>query len=165
MLTLEEMIIRLGVAIALGAIVGWEREVVGKEAGIRTDIVVSAGAALFTIGSIALPYLITPNEGVAMQAIVQNSSALRIISNIVVGIGFLGAGIIIHQGPRVHGLTTAASIWFVAAIGMLAGIGLTAFAAISAIGMTLLLVILRKMDLYKIVEETKKEKVQNAKRK
>lgn len=151
MLTLEEMLIRLGVAIVLGAIVGWEREVVGKEAGIRTDIVVSAGAALFTITGIMVPYLIAPNEGVALQIMI-NSSALHIVSNIVVGIGFLGAGIIIHQGPRVHGLTTAASIWFVAAIGVLAGIGLTLFATISTIGMTALLVILRKIDLYGMVE-------------
>lgn len=155
MLTLEEMVIRLGVAIVLGAIVGWERETVGKEAGIRTDIVVSAGAALFTIASISLPYLIAPNMDVALGVLI-NSSALHMVGNVVVGIGFLGAGIIIHQGPHVRGLTTAAAVWFVAAIGVLAGIGLTAFATISAVGMTALLVVLRKMNLYKIVEGKKK---------
>ena len=156
MLTLEEMLVRLGVAIAIGAIVGWEREALGKEAGIRTDIIVSAGAAIFAITGIVLPYLITPNEAAAIQA-ATNSSALHIVANAVVGIGFLGAGIIIHEGQRVRGLTTAASVWFVAALGVLAGVGLLMFAMISGIGMTLLLVVLRKMDLYKIVEETKKK--------
>ncbi|MEK7479033.1 MAG: MgtC/SapB family protein [Patescibacteria group bacterium] len=162
MLTLEEMLIRLGVAIFLGAIVGWEREVVGKEAGIRTDIVVSAGAALFAMASIMVPYLITPDEATALQVII-NSSSLHIISNVVVGVGFLGAGIIIHQGSRVHGLTTAASVWFVAAIGVLAGIGLMTFAAISTVGLTVLLVILRKIDLYGMVGETKKSKITSTK--
>ena len=162
MLTLEEMLIRLGVAIVLGAIVGWEREVVGKEAGIRTDIVVSAGAALFAMASIMVPYLITPDEATALQVII-NSSSLHIISNVVVGVGFLGAGIIIHQGSRVHGLTTAASVWFVAAIGVLAGIGLMTFAAISTVGLTVLLVILRKIDLYGMVGETKKSKITSTK--
>ncbi len=162
MLTLEEMLIRLGVAIFLGAIVGWEREVVGKEAGIRTDIVVSAGAALFAMASIMVPYLITPDEATALQVII-NSSSLHIISNVVVGVGFLGAGIIIHQGSRVHGLTTAASVWFVAAIGVLAGIGLMTFAAISTVGLTALLVILRKIDLYGMVGETKKSKITSTK--
>ena len=162
MLTLEEMLIRLGVAIVLGAIVGGEREVVGKEAGIRTDIVVSAGAALFAMASIMVPYLITPDEATALQVII-NSSSLHIISNVVVGVGFLGAGIIIHQGSRVHGLTTAASVWFVAAIGVLAGIGLITFAAISTVGLTALLVILRKIDLYGMVGETKKSKITSTK--
>ncbi|MDP2704482.1 MAG: MgtC/SapB family protein [bacterium] len=153
MLTLEEMLIRLGVAILLGAIIGWEREMAGKEAGIRTDIVVSAGAALFAIASIALPYLTTLSPDQAMQAIIQNSAGLRVVSNVVVGIGFLGAGIIIHQGSQVRGLTTAASVWFVAAVGVLAGIGMTQFAIISATSITLLLLILRKIDLYGIVEK------------
>lgn len=153
MLTLEEMLIRLGVAILLGAIIGWEREMAGKEAGIRTDIVVSAGAALFAIASIALPYLTTLSPDQAMQAIIQNSAGLRVVSNVVVGIGFLGAGIIIHQGSQVRGLTTAASVWFVAAVGVLTGIGMTQFAIISATSITLLLLILRKIDLYGIVEK------------
>lgn len=164
MLTLEEMLIRLGVAILLGAIIGWEREMAGKEAGIRTDIVVAAGAALFAIASIAIPYLITENEGAALQVVI-NSSALHIVSNVVVGIGFLGAGIIIHQGSQVRGLTTAASVWFVAAVGVLVGIGMTQFAIISATSITLLLLILRKIDLYGMIEKEKsvKRKAKSAK--
>ncbi|MAF80257.1 magnesium transporter MgtC [bacterium] len=158
MLTLDDMVIRLAVAIILGAIVGVEREMVGKEAGVRTDIVVAAGAAIFTMIGLSLPYTLSLSPGLAERVVVENSGYLRIIANIVVGIGFLGAGIIIHQGPRVRGLTTAASVWFVAAIGVLAGIGLIAFAVISTIGMTALLIILRKMDLYSIVGRKKKKK-------
>ena len=158
MLTLDDMVIRLAVAIVLGAIVGLEREMVGKEAGVRTDIVVAAGAAIFTMIGLSLPYTLNLSAGLAERVVVENSGYLRIIANIVVGIGFLGAGIIIHQGPRVRGLTTAASVWFVAAIGVLAGIGLVAFAVISTIGMTALLIILRKMDLYSMVRVGKKKK-------
>lgn len=159
------MLIRLGVAILLGGIIGWEREMVGKEAGIRTDIVVSAGAALFAIASIALPYLTTLTSDQAMQAIIQNSAGLRVVSNVVVGIGFLGAGIIIHQGSQVRGLTTAASVWFVAAIGVLAGIGMVQFAIISATSITLLLLILRKIDLYGIVEKEREAEKRKGKKK
>ncbi len=145
-LTLEEMLLRLGVAILLGAVVGLEREMVGKRAGVRTSIMVAAGSAIFAIISLAVPFV----AGVSEEAI-QNTLPDRVLANIVVGVGFLGAGIIVKEGLRVRGLTTAATIWFVAAIGTLAGIGLIKFAVISSIGLTLLLFILRKIDLYRIL--------------
>lgn len=151
MLTLEEMLLRLGVAVLLGAIVGLEREMAGKEAGIRTDIMVAAGAAIFSIAGIASPYLVSPSPDLVSQVIVNNSGFLHIVSNIVVGVGFLGAGIIVKQGLQVRGLTTAATVWFVAAVGVLSGIGLIKFAFASALGLTALLFILRKIDLYGIV--------------
>lgn len=153
MLTLEAMIIRLAIAVALGAIVGLERELVGKEAGIRTNIVVVAGAALFTIAGMVMPYLLGLSAPDITEMLVRNSGYLRIIASIVTGIGFLGAGIIIKQRARVTGLTTAASVWFVAAIGVLCGIGLTIFAAIAALGLTSLLFILRKIDLYRLLRK------------
>lgn len=149
MLTLEDMVIRLVAAIVLGAVVGLERELAGKEAGVRTDVMVASGAAIFSMVGISLPYIVSLNV-VNLQNIIASGGFFSAITNVVVGVGFLGAGIIVKQGIHVHGLTTAATVWFVAAIGVLAGLGLLAFAAIASCGLTLLLIFLRKMDLYQL---------------
>lgn len=153
MLTLEEMLFRVAVAIILGAIIGAERDIVGKEAGIRTNIMVSAGAAIFMVLSIVMPYVISI-QGLGEEHIgevIAGGGPMRIASNIVVGIGFLGGGLLFRYGLRVKGVTTAASVWFVAAIGMLSGAGLFDFAIVSTLAVVLLLVILRKVNLYKLV--------------
>lgn len=147
MLTLEQMIIRLVIAIILGAIIGIERELAGKEAGLRTDVMVAAGAAIFSMVSIVLPYIIALSPENLAEVIARNSGFLGLIANVVVGVGFLGAGIIVKHGTHVIGLTTAATVWLVAAIGILCGIGLINFAVISAVGLTILLAILRKFDV------------------
>jgi len=147
MLTLEEMILRLAAAAVLGAVIGLERELVGKEAGIRTNILVAAGAAIFAIAGLSLPYLISLSADHLPEVIARNSGFLSLIANVVVGIGFLGAGIIFRDDHRVHGLTTAAAVWFAAAVGILAGIGLTAFAACAAIGLSVILFLLRNFSL------------------
>jgi putative Mg2+ transporter-C (MgtC) family protein len=104
-----EMALRLVLALVLGGVIGFQREWSGKEAGLRTHILISVGAALFTIVSI---YGFPGSEG-------------RIAAGIVTGIGFLGAGVILHRsGGEVVGLTTAATIWAVAGIGLAAGAGL-----------------------------------------
>lgn len=90
-----------------GAILGWQRQHIGKAAGLRTFAFVSLGSCLFTILSI---YAF-------------NGDAGRVASQIVTGIGFIGAGTIIHQGKNIEGLTTAAGLWAVAAIGMAVGAG------------------------------------------
>ncbi len=144
------MIIRLVIAIVLGAIIGLERELAGKEAGLRTDIMVAAGAAIFSIASIMLPYIIAVSPGNLTEVAditARNSGFLSIIANVVVGVGFLGAGIIVKHGTHVTGLTTAATVWLVAAVGILCGIGLINFAVISAIGLTVLLAVLRRFDV------------------
>lgn len=151
MLTLEQMVLRLAVAVVLGAIIGLERELAGKEAGIRTDIMVAAGAAIFAIVGVTLPYLIALSPANLEEILARNSGFLGAVANVVVGVGFLGAGIIVKQGIHVRGLTTAATVWFAAAVGVLCGIGLWEFAAVSSIGLTLLLVGLRKINLYKYV--------------
>lgn len=151
MLTLEEMLLRLGVAIVLGAIIGLEREIAGKEAGLRTNILVAAGAAIFTIIGITLPYLVSLSAEHLEEVIARNSGFLVLIANIVIGIGFLGAGIIIKHGAHVRGLTTAAVVWFVAAIGILSGLGLFPFAVISSLGLTFILFLLRKIDFFRMV--------------
>ena len=106
-----EMSLRLLLAAALGAIIGFQRERAGKPAGLRTHTLICIGAALFTVASI---YGFGPG-----------SETARVAAGVVAGIGFLGAGAIIRSsGEAVHGLTTAASIWAVAAIGLAAGAGL-----------------------------------------
>ena len=139
MLTFSQMFIRLLLAILLGAIMGFERERLGKEAGIRTAMLVSAGASIFTMISVSIPHL----TGVEPVGILPD----RVISNIVVGIGFLGAGIMIQSGERGRGLTTAALIWTVAAIGTLVGLGLFDFAATTAITLSGLLYLTRRIGL------------------
>ena len=152
MLTLEQMIIRLVVAIVLGAIIGIERELAGKEAGLRTDVMVAAGSAIFSIASIMLPYIIALSPENLSEVIARNSGFLGLIANVVVGVGFLGAGIIIKHGTHVLGLTTAATVWLVAAVGVLCGIGLINFAVISALGLTILLTLLRRFDVNALKE-------------
>ena len=109
-------------------------------------MLVCAGSSIFAMLSIIIPYFasVPPEE-------LQNVIPDKILSNIVVGIGFLGAGIIIKTGEHVRGLTTAAVVWFAAAVGALAGLGLIEFAAVSAIITSGTLYLLRKIDLYKII--------------
>jgi putative Mg2+ transporter-C (MgtC) family protein len=102
--------LRLGLALALGGLIGWQRESAEKPAGFRTHILVCVGAALFTLIS-------------AVGFFGTGADPARVASNIVVGIGFLGAGTIWRTGVTVQGLTTAASLWTVAAIGTAVGVG------------------------------------------
>ncbi len=99
-------------ATILGGMIGYEREMRGQPAGLRTHIIVCVGAALITIVSQAF------GNGEAGMLL---DNPARIAANVVVGVGFLGAGAIVREGVSVHGLTTAASIWTVAAIGMTVG--------------------------------------------
>ena|SRR3989344_4585066 len=145
MLSLEEMIVRFAVALLLGALMGFERELIGKEAGVRTLMLVSGGAAIFSIISIALPYI---GAGpAALEDILGNTDFSRVASNIVVGVGFLGAGIIMKNDNRIHGLTTSALVWTAAAVGTLAGIGLVSFALITGVAVSVLLYLMRGMSI------------------
>lgn len=147
MLTLEQMIIRLVVAMVLGLIIGIEREMIGKEAGIRTCMMVAAGAAIFAMISITLPYIVALSPENLPDVIARNSGFLAVVANIVVGIGFLGAGIIIKTEERVRGVTTAALIWVVASIGALIGLGLTYFGIIAAVLIAITLYLLRNVNI------------------
>jgi putative Mg2+ transporter-C (MgtC) family protein len=110
---------RLLMACLLGALVGLEREVKRKAAGVRTNLLICMGSAFFTLLSAILAGDANPDKG-------------RVASNIVQGIGFLGAGLILHNRSRVSGLTSAASVFVVASIGMACGAGLYAAAAVAA---------------------------------
>ncbi len=112
----SDLLIRLLIATFLGIVIGFERERSGKVAGLRTHALVALGSALFTAISILLFTKFPSVNGVA-------GYSDRIVSNIIVGIGFIGAGAILRHGEHVSGTTTAASLWVVAAIGMAAGFG------------------------------------------
>jgi putative Mg2+ transporter-C (MgtC) family protein len=116
-------VLRLGLAAVLGAAIGAEREFRERQAGLRTHLVVSVGSALFTIVSAYGFAEFTPRP-----------DPTRIAAQIVTGIGFLGAGAIIRQGLSVRGLTTAGTLWLVAAIGMAAGAGFWQAAVIATVG-------------------------------
>ncbi len=117
-LTWYELLARLALAAALGAVVGFEREVRERQAGFRTHMLVALGSALFTIVSAYAWTAFSFGHGSGVTY-----DPTRIAAQIVTGVGFLGAGAILHQGRLVRGLTTAASLWIVAAVGMAVGAG------------------------------------------
>lgn len=119
--TTVRVVIRLLLATLLGGVLGYEREQQGKAAGLRTHILVCVGAALFVLAA---------NIGGA-----EEDAISRIIQGIVAGIGFLGAGSIIksNRSGDVHGLTTAAGIWFTAAIGVVVGLGQVATGVLATV--------------------------------
>lgn len=113
-------LLSLSVALALGAFIGLERELSDKAAGLRTNILICVGSCLFAI----LSRLLADSVG---------TDVTRIAAQIVSGIGFLGAGAIMREGEHVTGLTTAATIWVVAAIGVTVGFGYYSLAAAAAV--------------------------------
>jgi len=145
------MLVRFAVALVLGAILGLERELVGKEAGIRTEMLVSGGAAIFTMVGLLLPYLVATEMNITPDAAGING-AFGLIANVVVGIGFLGAGLIIHTADHARGLTTAALVWTTAGVGILAGLGLFRFAFVTSLSIALLLYLLRALNISERVE-------------
>jgi putative Mg2+ transporter-C (MgtC) family protein len=144
MLTFPQMALRLLIAIGLGAFMGWEREFIGKEAGIRTSMLIGGGASLFAMMGLVLPYI---GNVPVDQVIARSNGAVGIIANIVVGVGFIGAGLIIRAEDHIHNITTAAVVWAVAAVGTLCGIGLLPMAAFSAGSFTVLLFFLRNLHI------------------
>lgn len=131
-----QMIYQLTIAAFLGMLVGFEREYHGKPAGLRTYMLVTVGAALFTImsvgSSVGAPYF----------------DPSRIASQVVVGIGFIGGGLILVRGSHVEGLTTAAGLWATAAIGMATGFGFYAIAIYTTALVLFVLWVLRFLENY-----------------
>ncbi len=124
-LPLSEVVIRLSVAAALGAVIGLERERLERPAGLRTHAIVSLSAALMIIVS---AFGFSDALGPDRYAVLDPS---RVAAQVVSGIGFLGAGVIIFRKNAIRGLTTAASVWAVAGIGLAAGGGLIAPALVA----------------------------------
>src|SRR3954470_19353750 len=129
-------LVRCGVAALCGAMIGLERELKQKPAGFRTNILICAGSAMY----MAIGVLLIRGENVS------GVDPTRIAAQVVTGIGFLGAGCIIQQGGRITGLTTAATIWVVAAIGLVAGAGFPLLALISAVMVLLTLAVLGPIE-------------------
>lgn len=130
-----EMIIRLVFSLGLGALIGLEREIMHKPAGLRTNALVGLGSCLFTI--LSVQYF--------------GADYARIAAGIVTGIGFVGAGIIINSGKEVQGITTAATLWTVAAIGMGCGVGAYILcAAASIMALTVLKMKVLEKPMHKI---------------
>jgi putative Mg2+ transporter-C (MgtC) family protein len=132
---LVPFMVRCGVAALCGAIIGLERELKQKPAGFRTNILICVGAAIYMCSGL----LLTNAGGMT-------GDPARIAAQVVTGIGFLGAGAIIQSGGRVTGLTTAATIWVVAAIGLIAGAGFPLLALVAATMVLLTLVILGRVE-------------------
>lgn len=137
------LFIRVLVAAALAAILGWERESARKPAGLRTHMLVGIASALYTsISELVVSEIPRDSEG--FQA-----DPIRAIQAVAIGIGFLGGGVIFvsRHEDRVHGLTTAASVWATAAIGIAAGLGYTLLAVCSTV---LLLLVLRGLARFDV---------------
>lgn len=135
---LLRIFLQLILAALFGGIIGFEREHIGKAAGMRTLALVCMGATLFTI--------------LSYQGLVGNPQVdySRIAAQILVGVGFIGAGIIMHYRGRVRGLTTAAGIWIAAAIGMAIGFGFYITSFLATLLVLIILFILGRIDFEKL---------------
>ena len=132
MTTWQGDVLSVILAVVLGAVVGLEREIRGKAAGLRTNVLICLGAAVFTI--------------ISREMAGGQDSITRIAAQIVTGVGFLGAGAVIQDRGGVHGLTTAATIWLVASVGMACGARLYLLAVISTLIAIVVLVGLGQLE-------------------
>lgn len=137
----DEAVLRLVVAVVLGALVGAERETTEQPAGLRTHITVCVGACLFgVVSTLGFDEFQTARARTNVQI-----DVTRVASQVVVGIGFLGAGIIFRQGTVVRNLTTAASLWVTSAVGLTCGVGDLGTAAVATGLVLVTLVALRPL--------------------
>jgi putative Mg2+ transporter-C (MgtC) family protein len=134
------------IATICGSIVGYDREIRGKVAGLRTNILICVGSTIFTIVSLIL----------AQET---HSDPTRILSTIVTGIGFLGGGVIMRNDDRIVGMTTAAFIWVVSALGILCGMGSTITPVVLTIGLMIIARLFEKVER-KIKEKSNSKKEQ-----
>ena len=134
-----DILLRIIFSIILGSIIGLERELTNKSAGLRTQIMVCLGSCLFTILSIY-----GFSTAVTLYPLGDPS---RVAAQIITGIGFIGAGTVLRQGLTVTGLTTASTLWIVAAIGMACGCGKLNIAVVSTILAVAILVLIRMFEM------------------
>ncbi len=138
-ITDADILIRIIFAIVLGSLIGLERELTNKSAGLRTQILVCLGACIFTILSIY-----GFSTAITLYPLGDPS---RVAAQIITGIGFIGAGTVLRQGLTVTGLTTASTLWIVAAIGMACGCGKLSIAVVSTILTVAILVLIRIFEV------------------
>lgn len=153
-----DILIRILSALLLGFIIGLEREMTNKYAGLRTNILVCLGACIFTIISIyGFPTFADGDNVIVSQATGVRDTA-RIAAQVVTGIGFIGGGTVLRHGANVFGLTTAATLWVAASIGMACGAGMYSVAIIGTILSIITLVSVRVFEKNILVSSTKNTK-------
>lgn len=139
-MSLDVMLMRLVVATLLGSIIGYERDMHGRAAGLRTHTLVSIGAALFT--------LVSMEFSSSIEGLTNPGDPGRIAAQVVTGIGFIGAGTILKSGVTIKGLTTAACLWLVAAIGMACAIGHLSISVVITFAAVIILTSAKGLEKY-----------------
>lgn len=155
----SEFIIRLFMALVLGFALGLERELTNKYAGLRTHILVTLGACIFTIISIYGFPTFAQGDNVILHQATGIRDTSRVAAQIVTGIGFIGAGTVLRNGPMVFGLTTAATLWIAASIGMACGAGMygiSIFATVLSVAVLTLIRIFEKQFLPSSSKQSKR---------
>jgi len=137
-----DILLRLAMAFALGGVIGLEREIHGRPAGLRTHMLVCVGAAIIMIAAQLQQDLYRSHPG-DIRIVIDPG---RIVAGIMTGIGFLGAGAILRMGDLVRGLTTAACIWFVAALGIVIGEGMYGLAVVSTFSVVIALILFQHIE-------------------
>lgn len=151
-----DFLIRISASIALGFLLGLERELTNKYAGLRTHILVSLGACIFTIISIyGFPTFAFGDNVILNQATGIRDTG-RVAAQIVTGIGFIGAGTVLRNGSMIIGLTTAATLWISAAIGMTCGVGMYNVAVVTTILAVATLTLIRILERKFMPSSTKR---------
>ncbi len=148
--------IRIAIAVMFGFCVGLERELTNKYAGLRTHILVCLGACVFTLVSIYGFPTYAPGDNVVVDNATGIRDTSRVAAQIVTGIGFIGAGTVLRNGPIVLGLTTAATLWIAASIGMACGAGMFDIAFAGTLLSILTLVSIRVFERKVLPSSTKK---------
>ncbi|MDE6139066.1 MAG: MgtC/SapB family protein [Candidatus Gastranaerophilales bacterium] len=148
--------IRIAVAVIFGFSIGLERELTNKYAGLRTHILVCLGACVFTLISIYGFPTFAPGDNVLIDQATGIRDTSRVAAQIVTGIGFIGAGTVLRNGPIVLGLTTAATLWIAASIGMACGAGMFDIAFAGTLLSILTLVSIRVFERKVLPSSTKK---------
>ena len=148
-----DIIIRIVSALLLGALIGLERELTNKYAGLRTNILVCVGACIFTIISIyGFPIVPTSGEEFGTR------DTARVAAQVVTGIGFVGGGAVLRHGATILGLTTAATLWIAASVGMACGAGMLGIASVSTVLTLIVLVSARFLERSVLTTSTKNTK-------
>ena len=138
-----EFVIRLFMALGLGFLLGLERELTNKYAGLRTHILVCLGACIFTLISIYGFPTFAQGDNIIISNATGIRDTSRVAAQIVTGIGFIGAGTVLRNGPMVFGLTTAATLWIAASIGMACGAGMYGIAVTATVLSVAVLTLIR----------------------
>lgn len=144
-----ELFLRLAIAAVSGALIGFDRELKSKPAGLRTHTLVSLAAALFTLITFELYFEL------AKQGDAEGADPIRIIEAVTSGVAFLAAGAIIRSGGNVHGLTTGANMWLAGAIGVACGAGFYTLAILGVVFSVIIITLLQRLEKRYLSEEPK----------